>query len=158
MNNNPHRVLADAAGAVGSNQQSQSTSPLPIFQPRGTVSPPTSSSDGGASRPRSLLDWALAYASYGFRVFPLHSVRNERCTCGHDCGKDAAKHPRVAGGFKAATTDAEQIKAWWAKWPDANVGIATGRASRLVVFDVDGTKGLTTLRTLIARHGSLPRT
>ena len=158
MNNDPHRVDQGAAGAVGSIQQNKSTSPSPIFQLRSTVSSTTGSNDGGAPRPSTLLDWALAYASYGLRVFPLHSVREGQCSCGSNCGKNAAKHPRVNGGFKVATTDTEQIKAWWSKWPTANIGISTGRASRLVVFDIDGTQGLTTLRTLTTRNGSLPRT
>jgi hypothetical protein len=132
MNDNPHRVDQGAAGAVGSVQQNKSTSPSPIFQPRSTVSSTSSLIDGRAPRARTLLDWALAYASHGFCVFPLHSVREGRCSCGHDCGKNAAKHPRVKGGYKAATTDPEQIKAWWSKWSDGNIGIATGYASRLV--------------------------
>ena len=78
--------------------------------------------------------------------------------CGQDCGKNAAKHPRVRGGFKAATTDLEQIKAWWSKWATANIGIATGRTSGLVVLDVDGPQGLMTLRALVAQHEPFPRT
>ena len=59
---------------------------------------------------RTHLDWALAYASCGLHVFPLHSMHNGRCTCGRDCGRDAAKQPRVKGGFKAATTDDARSK------------------------------------------------
>jgi putative DNA primase/helicase len=103
-------------------------------------------------------DCALAYARCGLHVFPLHTLRNGRCTCNRDCGKNAAKHPRVAGGFKAATTDPEQIKAFWSKWPDANIGIATGAVSGIVVLDIDGTQGIATLQTLIAEYGKLPRT
>jgi len=106
----------------------------------------------------SLLEYALQYAGRGWHVFPLHSMRDGRCTCGHDCGKNAAKHPRIKGGFKAATTDARQIEAWWRKWPDANIGIATGAVSGIVVFDIDGADGLATLRSLVARDGLLPRT
>jgi len=106
----------------------------------------------------SLLEAALQYAGRGWAVFPLHSVQDGRCTCGRDCGKNAGKHPRVKGGFKVATTDAHQIEAWWQQWPNANIGIATGALSGLVVIDIDGESGLATLRVLVDRYGTLPRT
>jgi putative DNA primase/helicase len=102
--------------------------------------------------------WALAYAKSLLAVFPLHSIRDGRCTCGGDCGKNAGKHPRVKGGFKVATTDARQIKEWWRKWLDANIGIATGAVSRIIVVDIDGADGLATLKALVAQHSGLPRT
>ncbi|MGO9849679.1 MAG: bifunctional DNA primase/polymerase [Methylocella sp.] len=102
--------------------------------------------------------WALAYAKSGLAIFPLHSIRAGRCTCGRDCGKNAGKHPRVKGGFKVATTDARQIEAWWRKWRDANIGIATGVVSGIIVIDIDGADGLVALQSLIAQHGPLPRT
>jgi putative DNA primase/helicase len=104
-----------------------------------------------------LLECALQYAGRQWRVFPLHSVQNGRCTCGRDCGKDAGKHPRVKGGFKVATTDARQIEAWWRKWPDANIGIATGLVSGIIVFDVDGPEGETALQELVRKYGPLPQ-
>lgn len=107
---------------------------------------------------KTRLDWALAYAKRGLAVFPLYSIRDGHCTCRRDCGKNAGKHPAVTGGFKVATTDARQIVAWWSKWPDANVGIATGAVSGLVVVDIDGINGLAFLKNLVDRHVPLPRT
>ena len=142
MNKNPCRGANTAgAEAVDQFEQQQHTAPPASFQSRGTP-----------------LDWALAYASRGLHVFPLHSMRDGRCTCGQDCGKNAAKHPRVKRGFKAATTDVSQIKKWWRKWPDANIGIATGAVSGIVVIDIDGDNGLATLQALVNQHGPLPRT
>jgi putative DNA primase/helicase len=106
----------------------------------------------------SLLECALQFAERKWCVFPLHSLRDGQCTCKRDCGKNAGKHPRVTGGFKVATTDARQIQAWWRKWPDANIGIATGAVSGLIVIDIDGADGLATLQSLVAQHGALPRT
>ena len=106
----------------------------------------------------SLLECALQFAERKWHVFPLHSVQDSRCTCGRDCGKNAGKHPRVKGGFKVATTDARQIEAWWQKWPDSNIGIATGAVSGIVVIDIDGANGLATLQALVAQHGALPQT
>ncbi len=52
------------------------------------------------------------------------------------------KHPMVGtGGFHWATTHASQIKAWWKKWPTANIAIRCGRESRLMVVDIDNYKG-----------------
>jgi len=113
---------------------------------------------GGAMKAPSLLEATLQYVSRGWAVLPLHSVQDGRCTCGRDCGKNAGKHPRVKGGFKVATTDARQIEAWWQQWPNANIGIATGVLSRLVVIDIDGASGLATLRDLVKKYGTLPRT
>ena len=48
-------------------------------------------------------------------------------------------------GVLDATTDAEQIHAWWTANPNANVGIATGEPSGLIVIDVDGAQGETNL-------------
>lgn len=82
------------------------------------------------------LEAALTYARQGWQVFPLHSTDSAgRCTCGKS-GCSRGKHPRTENGFKDATTDEPTIKAWWGRWPTANIGIATG-ASGLFVVDVD---------------------
>lgn len=48
-----------------------------------------------------------------------------------------AKHPYTPRGFHDASTDPAQIEAWWARIPDANLGVPTGKASGMVVVDVD---------------------
>jgi Bifunctional DNA primase/polymerase, N-terminal/AAA domain/Primase C terminal 1 (PriCT-1) len=48
----------------------------------------------------------------------------------------ASKRPIVQNGFHAASNSEAQIREWWAKWPNANVAIATG-ASGLTVLDCD---------------------
>jgi hypothetical protein len=49
------------------------------------------------------------------------------------------KVPLTPHGCKDASTDADQIRAWEQRWPDANWAIATGSASGgLLVVDVDG--------------------
>ena len=44
-------------------------------------------------------------------------------------------------GHKEATHDPEQIESWWSQWPDANIGIATGEISGLLVLDIDEKNG-----------------
>lgn len=87
-------------------------------------------------RSRIALAAALDYARRGLRVFPVFEIEDDgRCACGRDCGRDAGKHPRTRHGFKDATTNSVQITAWWSRWPNANIGVATGEG--IVVLDVD---------------------
>ena len=45
------------------------------------------------------------------------------------------KAPYTKHGFLDATTDPARIRYWWRRWPDALIGVPTGR--RFVVIDVD---------------------
>jgi hypothetical protein len=109
----------------------------------------------------SCLEAALSYARRGWRVLPVHSVRRGRCTCGNpDCAK-IAKHPCIKDWPVAATTDEAQIREWFRQSPYANVGIATGAESDLIVLDLDrkGERdGFASLRELEQVYGSLPDT
>jgi hypothetical protein len=107
----------------------------------------------------ALGETALAYAEAGYPVLPLFEPKEDgTCSCGAEACDKAGKHPRVAGGAKSATTDAEKIRGWWRRWRSANLGIATGGASGLVALDVDGPEGLASLSALEAEHGPLPAT
>jgi putative DNA primase/helicase len=103
---------------------------------------------------------AQALAAIGLPVFPLHTVdATGRCSCGADCGRNAGKHPRTINGLHDATVDADRIRAWWRKWPEANVAMATGGAAGVWVLDVDPDKGgLESLEGLAAAHGNLRQT
>ncbi|WP_395819701.1 bifunctional DNA primase/polymerase [Archangium minus] len=105
---------------------------------------------------------AVIYASkLGWRVVPLHFVQSGgACSCpkGDDC-RSAGKHPRLKDWTTEATTDPEQIAAWWRIWPDANVGVVTGSQSGVFVLDVDPRSGgRESLAALEAEHGPLPLT
>jgi putative DNA primase/helicase len=96
----------------------------------------------------SMLDAALAYATHGWPVFPL--VPRE-------------KTPLTAHGFKDATTDEAQIRAWWTQWPDANIGTPTGLVTRRSVVDEDnkpwkGATGSKTMDALTTIYDALPET
>lgn len=102
---------------------------------------------------------AANYAARGWAVFPLHTIRAGRCSCRHEDCAHTAKHPLTRHGLRDATTSSEQIRSWWGCWPWANVGIATGAASGLIVIDIDPRSGgdgsLARLQSLM---GSLPAT
>jgi Bifunctional DNA primase/polymerase, N-terminal len=64
---------------------------------------------------------ALAYAAYGWPVFPC---------------QPGGKQPATRHGFQDATTDPDKITWWWRRQPGANLAIATGRPGP-DVLDVD---------------------
>ena len=98
-----------------------------------------------------LREAALGYAHRGWRVFPLHGIVNGTCTCGRSDCSSAGKHPLVRRGLYEATTDPKQIQSWWRRWRSANVGIATGAVSGIVVIDVDLPPALQSLDHLVAK-------
>jgi hypothetical protein len=65
---------------------------------------------------------AARYAAEGVPVFP--------CVAGE-------KRPLTTHGFHDATTDPRTVRAWWDKWPVANIGIPTGAFSGIDVVDID---------------------
>jgi hypothetical protein len=69
------------------------------------------------------------------------------------------KAPLTYSGFWDATMDARRIKAWWNRWPYANVGVPTGERSGLLILDVDPRDdGLESLAALERTGGPLPAT
>jgi hypothetical protein len=104
-----------------------------------------------------MLAYALSYASRGLTVIPLHTSYDGRCSCGKADCDSIAKHPRIKGWNDHATTEGD-IRQWWQKWPDANIGIRTGRVSNQFVIDVDGEDGFRTLEEMKAAHGWQPKT
>jgi hypothetical protein len=103
---------------------------------------------------------ALIYARRGWAVLACHDPASAGgCTCGRPACASPAKHPRTRRGLHEATTDQAAIAAWWRRWPNANVAVRTGAASRLVVVDIDpGHGGEESLAGLVAAHGPLPDT
>ncbi len=88
--------------------------------------------------PSEMMQSALAYASYDWAVFPVHGIRNGKCTCGRPDCSSPGKHPLTKHGFKDATTDPATVAVWWKKHPWANIAIATGvKSGRLMVIDLD---------------------
>jgi hypothetical protein len=114
-----------------------------------------------ATKPKTLLEAALAYARRGWPVFPLHHPDPHRgCSCidAQKC-RSPGKHPRTRKGLKDATTDPAQIRRWWELYPLAGVGLAMGRKSGLVALDVDPRSGGdASLCELLERYGELPNT
>lgn len=107
----------------------------------------------------SLLENALHYADYGWKIIPLHNITPAgNCSCGRPDCQSPGKHPRIHGGLKAASSDRAMVNAWWAKWPDANIGCVCGPESFTVV-DIDPRHGGdVSLAKLASANGGMPRT
>jgi hypothetical protein len=92
----------------------------------------------------TLLKAALSYAGRAIPVFPC---------------EPGGTRPLTYNGFWDATTNERHIKAWWGRWPAANIGVPTGERSGLLVLDVDPRDGgPQSLVALERRNGPLPRT
>jgi hypothetical protein len=85
-----------------------------------------------------MMEWALRYIRLGWPVIPLRG-----------------KIPLTVNGSKDFSLNENQLRAWWARWPDANVGLATGHG--WFAIDVDTKKGGDeTWETLRMQHAGAP--
>jgi hypothetical protein len=84
---------------------------------------------------------ALWYAEQGWPVFPLLPGEKRPLPGSH--------------GLHDATTDPDQVEAWWQITPDANIGLRTGLA--FDVFDFDGgEQSALAFKDAIVRDGDCP--
>jgi Bifunctional DNA primase/polymerase, N-terminal/Primase C terminal 1 (PriCT-1) len=74
----------------------------------------------------ALRDAAPRYAERRTPIFPC---------------RPGTKVPATPHGFRDATTDPHVIERWWRSMPEANIGMATGEVSGIVVLDVDPEHG-----------------
>ena len=111
------------------------------------------------------LEHALDYAARGLPVVPCRPAGDavKRPYIPRDKDADGNPIPNT-GGVAKATTDPEQIRAWWTQWPSALIGGAMGRDLRLLAIDPDVPKhpgdadGLAAWNALVAEHGGVPAT
>ena len=74
-----------------------------------------------------MINSALEYCTQGWSVIPL---------------KPRGKRPLVEWeSYQGIAAGEDEIREWWDKWPDANIGVITGSVSGLVVIDLDGDGG-----------------
>jgi hypothetical protein len=71
----------------------------------------------------SMLESALFYLEkLGYSIIPI----------------DQEKIARIKWDpYKENKPTREEVVSWWSKWPDANIGIVTGKVSGIIVFDLD---------------------
>jgi len=88
---------------------------------------------------------ALGYCHRGFSVIPIVPRH---------------KKPLLTWErFQTQRATEKEIEEWWAKWPDANVGIVTGTISGLVVIDLDSEKAKEEFKELLPAYdlSAVPR-
>jgi len=81
------------------------------------------------------------YTCKGQRVFPCYPNN---------------KNPLTDHGYKDASLDQNVVDDWWDRYPDANIGLVTGKQANLVVVDVDvknNAGGMESLKELQALCG-----
>lgn len=87
--------------------------------------------------------FAKKYAEQGWQSFPI---------------KERDKTPIVKWA-DVATTEENMLVGWWDTMPEANIAIACGKRSGIVVLDVDaGHGGYESLTVLFEKYGPLPTT
>jgi hypothetical protein len=101
---------------------------------------------------------ALRLAVAGRRVIPLWWVLDDgECACGdeaHKKARRAGRHPLVTS-HSETSSDPETIKAWAARWPEANLGLMIEPDE--FWLDVDRRNGgRATMKELVAACGKLP--
>jgi putative DNA primase/helicase len=103
--------------------------------------PPGGSGAGADRRTNPLLEAALAYAARGWPVLPCDPTLLPDGKISKRPLNAAARDPKTGkaikgtGGVSAASTDPEQIRSWWGRWPLAMVGIAAGHGWFALDFD-----------------------
>jgi len=88
-----------------------------------------------------MLESALKYCQMGFSVIPVR----------------ADKKPLISWQeYTKRRATPEEIKAWWQKWPQAMIGIVTGKISGLFVIDCDTQAGFDAIQALLPDSLVLP--
>lgn len=92
---------------------------------------------------------ALDLVQFGWKVFPLRAWAKEPLISKDDGGR----------GCHDATDDADMIAEWGRRFPNANIGIATGEPSGFLVVDFDPRNGSEeTIAMLAAKKQTFPPT
>src|SRR4051812_38037711 len=90
------------------------------------------------------VEHALDWANRGWQVFPV---------------KAGTKVPHIKEWQNAATSNHDQIRAWWGRWPDANIGGKCGDQWLVVDVDVkEGKQGAEAYEALQIDHAPFPPT
>lgn len=74
-----------------------------------------------------MLEEALAYARRGWSIVPVAPRGKDTLVSWKD--------------FQECRPSEAEIRGWWQRWPDANIGVVTGPISGLAVADVDPKRG-----------------
>jgi hypothetical protein len=91
----------------------------------------------------NLLVSALKYTQMGFSVIPIFA------------GDKKPSYIKWEPYQKEKATT-EQIKEWWSKWPQANIGIVTGEISDLCIIDADSKEAIERIEQILPDNTICP--
>ena len=105
---------------------------------------------------RPMLHEAIEYLRAELPVFPVcsplmigHTHRDPDTEESVICGtgtlkKSLGKIPLIRWrGYQKELPSEDDVRQWWKRWPNANIGFATGNLSGILVLDTDGTEAQT---------------
>lgn len=109
---------------------------------------------------KPMLEHALEYLALKYPIFPVCSPlmgAHQHFIDGKlkDCTPDKrGKNPMVPWkAYQTGLPTAEKVRDWWRRWPDANIGMATGEFSGVIVLDCDSGEA----RQLVLGKGGLEK-
>ena len=82
-----------------------------------------------------MINAALEYLNQGYCVIPVK--------------RDKKPYLMTWAEYQEKMPTASQVEKWWKTWPDANIGIVTGKVSNICVVDVDSNAGGNAIKELI---------
>lgn len=90
----------------------------------------------------TMLSWALWYRAQNLSIIPV-----------------SGKTPLISWKeFQGRIASEEEIKEWWEKWPEADIGCVTGAISNKLVLDIDGARGFKEIASLDCLTTQIVRT
>lgn len=109
----------------------------------------------GARAEKGMLEHALEFLQLGYPIFPVcspamgqHRHRNAACS-------SPGKRPLIAWEpYQTRLPTINDVREWWSRWPQANIGMPTGKLSGIVVLDADSGDA----KKLAMSEGGLDRT
>lgn len=91
---------------------------------------------------KELLNAALKYLDLGYSVIPI---------------KPGDKRPLIKWeAYQKRKASSDEVRAWWKKNPNANIGIVTGNISGIDVVDCDSDKGVDALNEFLSDSLRVP--
>lgn len=108
-----------------------------------------------SERAPDMLARALEYLSMGYPIFPVCSPLMGRHSHGDKECSSPGKRPLVAWQpYQQRLPTEQEVRSWWGRHPHANIGMATGVLSGVVVLDCDSGEA----RQLAMERGGLDKT
>ena len=92
---------------------------------------------------QNISSWALRYLAHEWSIFPVCSpLPGGRRCAEHEPGKhepeDTGKTPLVKWApYQTEPPSADDVRRWWSRWPNANIGLVTGSLSGVAIVDLD---------------------